>query len=71
MVAPGRSYADAMRKATRIVVALGVLGGVAWLLYRFGPEMMSRCQEKMQEQGEVFGDEVADAIEEELREAEV
>jgi hypothetical protein len=60
-----------MKTAVRLVITLGVLGGIAWLLYRFGPKMVDRCQSMMEEPGETFGDEVADAIEEELREAQV
>jgi hypothetical protein len=60
-----------MRTVIRIVFAVGVLGGVTWLLYRFGPEMMSRCRNMREEPGETFGDAVADAIEEELAEVEV
>jgi hypothetical protein len=60
-----------MKTVIRIVLALGVLGVAAWLLYRFGPEMMSRCRSMTEEPGETFGDAVADAIEEELAEVEV
>ncbi len=59
-----------MKTFTRIVFALGVLGGIAWLFYRFGPEMMERCQGMMKER-ETFGDEVTEAIEEELAEAQL
>ena len=60
-----------MKTVIRIVLAFGVLGAAAWLLYRFGPEMMSRCRDMMEEPGETLTDEVADAIEEELTEVQV
>ena len=51
-----------MKTAIRIVVALGVLGGIAWLLFRFGPEMMNRCQSMMNEQGEPSSETVPDQV---------
>jgi hypothetical protein len=56
-----------MKTVIRIVVALGVLGGVTWLLFRFGPQMIDRCRDMMEEPGESLADEVA----EELAEAQV
>lgn len=58
-------------KVVRIVFALGVLGGVTWLLYRFGPEMIDRCRSMTEEPGETLAEEMADAIDEELAEVEV
>jgi hypothetical protein len=59
-----------MKVLMRVVVAFGVLGGIAWVLYRFGPEMMEQCREMMGEDDR-FGDEVTETIEEELAAAEV
>ena len=51
-----------MKTVIRMVVALGVLGGVTWLLFRFGPEMVDRCRDMMEEPRETHADEVADAV---------
>ena len=59
-----------MKKLTRVAFVLGVLGGIAWVLYRFAPEMMEQCQGMMKDR-ETLGDEITEAIEEELAEAQV
>ena len=51
-----------MKTAIRIVVALGVLGGIAWLLFRFGPEMMNRCQSMMNDQVEPSSETAPDQV---------
>ena len=48
-----------MKKLMRVVFVLGVIGGIAWVLYRFAPEMMEQCQGMMKD-GKTLGDEIAE-----------